>query len=69
MAGNVPGVLSSTAIAAVATMAYGGQMIGPPFIGFGAEVVSLRFSLVLLAFMCVVMTVLAANLPAAVKKS
>jgi MFS family permease len=57
-AGNIRGMSPGAAITAAATMAYGGQMIGPPIIGYGADVMSLRISLGVLAVLCLFMTIL-----------
>ncbi len=48
-AGNVPGVASGKGIAAVTTAAYTGFLVGPPLIGFTAEVITLAGSFLLLA--------------------
>ena len=64
VAGRLHGTLPSTAIAAVATMAYGAGMAGPPFIGFAAGSTSLTLALGLLVFMCVLIGLLAGNLGA-----
>jgi len=47
--GNVPGVPPSRGIAGVASVAYGGFLLGPPAIGLVAEATSLRVSFGLLA--------------------
>jgi fucose permease len=57
-AGNIRGLSPGAAIAAVATAAYSGQMMGPPLIGFAAGLTSLSRALVLLVLLCVVMMVL-----------
>jgi MFS family permease len=44
-----PGVGAGRAIAGVATLGYGGMLLGPPVIGFLAELTSLRLSFLLLA--------------------
>jgi MFS family permease len=51
-AGKVPGTVPSTAIAAVATMAYGASLAGPPGIGFLATLTSLPLALALLILLC-----------------
>jgi len=50
-----PGV----AIAAVSTIGYLGFLFGPPFIGFIAQATSLRISFGLIAFMGMMITVIA----------
>jgi MFS family permease len=47
--GNVPQVAPSRGIASVASVAYGGFLVGPPVIGFVADATSLRLSFGLLA--------------------
>ncbi len=44
-AGNTPGMNEGVALAAVATMGYGGFLLGPPLIGFLAEATSLQLAL------------------------
>jgi len=44
-AGNIPGVATSVSIAAVTTLGYSGQLAGPAFIGFIAELTSLPLAL------------------------
>ncbi|APG47097.1 MFS transporter [Phaeobacter porticola] len=48
-AANDPELPAGTAIASVATFGYGGILIGPPMIGFTAEVLSLPAAFVILA--------------------
>lgn len=48
-AGRTPGVAPGTGIAAVATLGYLGWLVGPPLIGFAAEVVTLAGALGLVA--------------------
>lgn len=48
-AGRVPGTSSSAGIAAVGTVGYFGLLVGPPLIGFAAELSSLPMALGLLA--------------------
>jgi len=54
-AGRTPGINASTAIAAVTTTGYFGLLVGPPVIGFTAELISLRgaFGLVVLGILLV----------------
>jgi MFS family permease len=59
VAGRLPGPHPGHTIAAVATMAYGGALVGPPFIGFAARATSLPAALGLLVLGCGVIAVLA----------
>jgi fucose permease len=61
-AGNLKATLPGPAIAAVATMAYGGSMMGPPFIGFAAEATSLPVALGLLVLASATIVILAGRL-------
>jgi fucose permease len=61
-AGNLKATLPGPAIAAVATMAYGGSMMGPPFIGFAAEATSLPMALGLLVVTSATIALLAGRL-------
>jgi hypothetical protein len=56
-AGSQPGIPASAGIAAVSTMGYAGGLIGPPFIGTVAGVVTLRGSLVVILLMLAILTV------------
>jgi MFS family permease len=58
-AAKVPGTVPSTAIAAVATMAYGASLAGPPGIGFLATLTSLPLALALLVLLCLLITLTA----------
>ena len=60
-AGALPGI-PGHAIAAVATMAYGAQLLGPPVIGFIADATSLQHALGLLIPACLIIVVLAGRL-------
>jgi hypothetical protein len=51
-AGRLPGQASGTGIAAVATMGYAGFLVGPPVIGFVADLTSLSAALGLLGLAC-----------------
>lgn len=51
-AGNRPGVEPSRGVAAVASFGYGGLLMGPPLIGFLAEHVGLRLSLLVVVGLC-----------------
>lgn len=44
-AARLPGIVPSVAVAAVATLAYAGGLLGPVLIGFGAEAFGLRLAL------------------------
>jgi fucose permease len=61
-AGNLKATLPGPAIAAVATMAYGGSMMGPPFIGFAADATSLPVALGLLVVASATIAALAGRL-------
>jgi MFS family permease len=56
-AGSQPGIPASAGIAAVSTMGYAGGLIGPPFIGTVAGVVTLRGSLVVILLMLAILIV------------
>lgn len=58
-AGNDPNTPPAQAIASVATLGYGGILLGPPIIGFLSELVSLRGAFGVLLFLAVVMLILA----------
>jgi len=58
-AGNLRIGSAGSALAAVATMAYGGGLVGPPFIGFAASATSLATALVALVVLCGLMVILA----------
>jgi MFS family permease len=47
-AAGMRGVPSSVGVAMVATLGYGGLLMGPPLIGFGADIVGLRAMLIVL---------------------
>jgi len=59
VAGRLPGTAPGQSIAAVATMAYGGGLVGPPLIGFAARATSLPFALGSLVAACVMIVTLA----------
>lgn len=61
-AGRTPGVAPGAAIAAVATMGYGGFLTGPPTLGFLAEAVTLRVALGVLALLGLLIALLSRNL-------
>ncbi|WP_201742051.1 hypothetical protein [Mangrovicoccus ximenensis] len=54
-----PDLAAGQAIAAVATLGYGSILIGPTFIGFAAEIVSLRAAFLLVAAAACVAALLA----------
>ncbi|TQV72546.1 MFS transporter [Denitrobaculum tricleocarpae] len=58
-AANDPDQPSGTAIASVATLGYGGLLLGPPIIGFLAEHTSFETSFLLLALLAVMISLLA----------
>lgn len=55
--GNLPGQSAGSGVAAVATLGYAGFLVGPPLIGFAAQLVSLRFGIGLVALGCMVVAV------------
>ena len=61
-AASEPGVSAGAGIASVATLGYGGLLLGPPVIGFLAEAVGLRFAFLLLAALAALMLLLAGAL-------
>ncbi len=58
-AANDPDVKPGRAIASVATLGYGGVLLGPPIIGFVAEATSVRFSFGVVAVLALVISVFA----------
>jgi predicted MFS family arabinose efflux permease len=63
-AGSTPGHDPGTAVAAVATVGYGGWMLAPPVIGFVAQGTSLTFALALVAVITALIAVPAGALRA-----
>ena len=57
-----PVVPSGPAIASVATLGYGGMLLGPPVIGFVAQATGMRFSFLVLAALAVLAILLARHL-------
>lgn len=57
-----PGMSPGQAIASVATLNYGGMLVGPPLIGFVANALSLPAAFVLLGALSIAITVLGASL-------
>ena len=58
-AANDPVVPPGAAIASVSTLGYGGLLVGPPLIGFVAEVTSLRVGFVILAVLALLIVTMA----------
>lgn len=58
-AGSDPDIPPAQAIASVATLGYGGILLGPPIIGFLAEIISLRGAFGILFLLAIAMLVLA----------
>lgn len=58
-AGRQPHIPSGTAVAAVATLGYGGFLAGPPLLGFLAEATSLRLALFVVVLLSALIVVLA----------
>ena len=57
-----PTMPSGPAIAAVATLGYGGMLLGPPVIGFVAQLTGVQLSFLVLAALALLAFVLASNL-------
>ena len=57
--GNLPGASAGSGVAAVATLGYTGFLVGPPLIGFSAQLVSLGFGLALVGIGCAAVAALA----------
>jgi MFS family permease len=60
-AGTLPGTAPGPALATVSTMGYFGFLVGPPVIGFLAEVIGLRMALLAIVAACVVLAAGAAS--------
>ena len=60
-AGRIPGEAAGTGIAAVATLGYTGFLLGPPVIGFVADLTNLSLALGLILLACLTIG-LAANI-------
>jgi len=60
-AGNLPGASAGPAIAAVSTVGYTGFVVGPPLIGFAAELLHLRWALTIVALSGAMIAALGAN--------
>ena len=61
-AANDPVVRPGPAIASVATLGYGGMLLGPPLVGFVAQVTELRVSFALLAGLVLIVVAFAGRL-------
>ena len=61
-ASQLPGVPSGTGIAGVATLGYFGFLFGPPLIGFVAEWLGLRSSLLIIVLFCVILAAMGPRL-------
>lgn len=61
-AANDPVVKPGRAIASVATLGYGGILIGPPILGFIAHATSLRFAFLMIALLAMMISLLAGAL-------
>lgn len=57
------------AIASVATLGYGGMLLGPPLIGFAAEATSIRFAFLILCGLALAIVVLAKILDVSATKA
>ncbi|WP_243373831.1 MFS transporter [Microvirga solisilvae] len=57
-AAQIPGVAPSAGVAMVATLGYGGYLMGPPLIGFGGDIVGLRAMLALLILFALIISIL-----------
>src|SRR5690606_10567124 len=62
VAGKHPTIPSGMAIAMVSTVSYLGFLMGPPLIGYIAEVFSLRFSFALFSFFGLLMFIMSSKL-------
>lgn len=60
-AGSTPGMPSSTALAAVTTLGYFGFLAGPPVIGWGADWITLRGSLLIVVVLSTMIALLASS--------
>lgn len=59
---NDPSVNPGAGVARVATLGYGGMLLGPPLIGFVADATSLRVAFSLLALLAIVVVLLSSSL-------
>ncbi|HTE34822.1 MAG TPA: MFS transporter, partial [Chryseolinea sp.] len=60
IAGNEPGLPSGVGLAMVTTVGYTGFLVGPPLIGFIADLQSLHTAMILVAGLLLIMTLLGA---------
>ena len=58
-AGRTPGIASGVALATATTIGYFGFLLGPPIIGFAAELLGLRAALALILLTSLLITALA----------
>ena len=58
LAGTYPGIQPGVGIAMSTTIGYSGFMIGPPLIGFVADLFNLRVALIILGLLFVIMSIL-----------
>ena len=61
-AASDPDVSAGKAIASVATLGYGAMLLGPPAIGFIAEISNLRVSLAMIGVMALLIAALSGHL-------
>lgn len=61
-AANDAHLAQGQAIASVATLGYGGMLLGPPLIGFAAELTSIRLAFLILCGLAVMIVLLAKTL-------
>ncbi|MCG7391370.1 MFS transporter [Microvirga sp. ACRRW] len=55
---QIPGIAPSMGVAMVATLGYGGYLMGPPLIGFGGDIVGLRVMLAVLILFALTISIL-----------
>jgi vacuolar-type H+-ATPase subunit I/STV1 len=55
---QIPGIAPSVGVAMVATLGYGGYLMGPPLIGFGGDIFGLRAMLSVLILFAVTISIL-----------
>jgi MFS family permease len=61
-AGNDKNISQGTAIASIATLGYGGMLIGPLFVGFIAEITSIKTSFFILPILALLIFLLSKSL-------
>jgi len=59
---NDPSVNPGAGVARVATLGYGGMLLGPPLIGFVADATSLRVAFFMLSFLAIIVLLLSPSL-------